>query len=660
MHILKPVLRLCLVWAAFALFAIFKPASGVAQPASLNYFGLGGAININQHSLERQVYRGSELCGVFTDGSGLKPSFHFLYETKPAGWGLWLSPRLVFNNLGGDLTTAATDSGRIRNPIDSSLISSQREHRIDAAIPVIGLELFAKYKFDKTFFAFGGPTVSFLLSPSGEQQEVITQPSTGFFDETGTSTRVTRANAIEDASAIHAAIGIGIGADIPVAFRWTVTPEISAHIPLTKIVANDNWRVTQYRFGLTVKLDNSPKPIPSLQPIGNQIAGSIELLGLERNADGTVREVETPTIRVEEFVSREALPVLNSVFFETNSATIPSRYSRTSTLDSNVFRGRDALAAHHRLLEIVGSRMRSNPQATLTLNGIQTSDEAIQATLLAQSRAQAVADYLVSNWAIDRARINITVETRPSPADEQLREETQKVDLVPSDLAILDPFIVQDITRTMNPPGVRVKTDLASNDPIRSSNVTIGQKGGFNVNLGDQQPVYDWFSNENSGFPTTEMPLVATLSASTGKASFEAHDSAQVQQITIRKKRAERIADLEIERYNLITFEFDKASLDARADRIMMTISSEATSRDNIEIAGYTDLLGDQAHNDRLASDRATSVATALRNELQSKAPGAQIASRGEGESDLYDNRLPEGRQLSRTVRITIKRPIGE
>lgn len=122
-----------------ALFLLSSERS-FAQTDDLDYFGLGGGLNINQHSLERQVYRGSVFCGVFTDGSGLKPEFHFLYETKPAGWPIWLSPRLIYNNLGGDLTTDATDTGRIRNPVDSSLISSRREHRIAASIPALGLE----------------------------------------------------------------------------------------------------------------------------------------------------------------------------------------------------------------------------------------------------------------------------------------------------------------------------------------------------------------------------------------------------------------------------------------------------------------------------------------------------------------------------------------
>src|SRR6476620_3023729 len=80
------------------------PGRSIAQPDEPSYYGFGGGLNINQHSLERPVYRGSELCGVFTEGSGLRPEFHLLYETKPAGWPIWLSPRLIYNGPGGDLT----------------------------------------------------------------------------------------------------------------------------------------------------------------------------------------------------------------------------------------------------------------------------------------------------------------------------------------------------------------------------------------------------------------------------------------------------------------------------------------------------------------------------------------------------------------------------
>lgn len=655
MHLVLTLSRRIALLIAIMCFA-FLPQRSIAQSDEPNYFGIGGGLNINQHSIDKPVYRGSEFCGVFTEGSGLKPEFHLLFETKPKGWPLWLSPRLIYNGLGGELTAAATDTGRIRNPNDSTLISAQREHRINASIPALGLELFGKYKFNKTFFVFGGPTVSILLSPSGEQQEVILQPSTGFFDETGTNTRTVNENVLSEAKAIHAAFGLGVGADLPIAKKWSIAPEISVHLPITSIVSDDNWKVTQFRLALTLKMDDTPaEPEPPVLVARDTITGGIRLLGLDRNPDGTLREIENPVLRVEEFVSREAFPVLNSVFFDANEAAIPARYSNASTLDSSTFRGGDALSAHHKLLEIVGSRLRNSPQTRITLRGIQTGDDA----QLPEQRANAVGDRLAAQ-GIDRSRITIATEKRTAPSDPQLWEELQRVDILSDDPALFDPFFVQDVSRTMNPPGLRARTALRTNATLTESNVTIMQEGGFNVNLGEQREVMDWFAEDERQFPRTEMPLLATLSAKSDRASFSTFDTTQVEQRTIRKKRAERIADLEIERYNLITFEFDKATLDARAERVMKMIANEATSRDTIAIEGYTDLLGDEAHNAKLAADRATSVETALRNELRTKAPGAQLASRGEGERDLYKNSLPEGRQLSRTVRITIKRPIGE
>lgn len=645
---------------------IFLATIGICLPATTSqaqdqkpfYIGLGGAVNFNTHSLDIPVYRGSEFCGVFKEGDGVKPSFHGLVEWQPSNWPIWLSPRLTFNNFGGEIAAPAVDNARVRNPIDSSLVPATREHRLTANLPALALDAYAKYKFGEIAYIFGGPNLSFLLSPGADQEEVINSPSGAFFDETGTNTRSTNDGEIPNVSSFQAHFSIGAGADVKLAQQWYLSPEVSYSIPLTNIRSDVPWKVSQLRGGVTIKFNITPEPKPASIVVQNGISGSVQLLGLERAANGSLREFESPIIRVEEFVSRDAHPVLNSVFFDKNTGTIPTRYVRRGTLDTNTMRGSNALQVNHHMLDIVGYRLQTQPAQVLTIKGIQTSDEEAINPRLASDRANAVANYFMSQWSIDPSRFKMSSETRPVSTDPQLAEEQQKVELVSSDPSLFDPFMIQTITRTMNPPGLRVRSTLTSDAPIERSDIAVTQRGGFTLSS-PQVEQYDWFASNERELPSTEEPLVATLSASAGNVQFSTTDSSRVEQITIRKKRAERIADLEIERYNLITFEFDKATLDARADHVMDLISAEATNRDTIEVAGYTDLIGEPAYNDRLATERAKSVETALRSELRSSAPSATIASRGEGEVDLYDNSLPEGRQLSRTVRITIKRPIG-
>ena len=72
-----------------------------------------------------------------------------------------------------------------------------------------------------------------------------------------------------------------------------------------------------------------------------------------------------------------------------------------------------------------------------------------------------------------------------------------------------------------------------------------------------------------------------------------------------------------------------------------------------VTISGYTDALGDEIVNEKIALERAKAVSQRLqiRNAIV----------RGIGEKEiLYDNNLPEGRFYCRTVTITIETPINK
>lgn len=72
-----------------------------------------------------------------------------------------------------------------------------------------------------------------------------------------------------------------------------------------------------------------------------------------------------------------------------------------------------------------------------------------------------------------------------------------------------------------------------------------------------------------------------------------------------------------------------------------------------VRIDGYTDHVGLEEHNIQLSSARAASVRRALGADI----PEERIEIRANGESDLFDNSLPEGRYYCRTVHITVETP---
>ncbi|HEX5316485.1 MAG TPA: OmpA family protein, partial [Candidatus Kapabacteria bacterium] len=247
----------------------------------------------------------------------------------------------------------------------------------------------------------------------------------------------------------------------------------------------------------------------------------------------------------------------------------------------------------------------------------------------------------------------------PSPTDTKTgAEENQRVEISSSNPAFLDPLTVETISRTMNPPIIRLRANYSSRVTLAES--TLALKQGDRVLTSYRAPaaMVQWNPNPDD-LPRTDSPLVATmhLTDSIG-GTYQASDSANVELLTIRKKREERVKDKIIEDYNLITFEFDKSDLNDRSRRVIAEIAQSIVPNTRIVIKGYTDVTGESTHNLQLSQARAQAVAAALKESLGPQAASITFDTQGEGQNDLVDNRLPEGRFLSRTVFVELQKPV--
>jgi hypothetical protein len=142
-----------------------------------------------------------------------------------------------------------------------------------------------------------------------------------------------------------------------------------------------------------------------------KLTGDITAVGV----DSTGREIPNPVFNIEEFISNRLDPLLNYIFFEENSSELPPRYVRLSREESSIgamidsLSSESALDTYHNILNIIGKRMRENPNATLTLIGCNSGIGVEKNNLtLSRKRAEAVRDYLVDVWGISPK--NITVQ----------------------------------------------------------------------------------------------------------------------------------------------------------------------------------------------------------------------------------------------------------
>jgi outer membrane protein OmpA-like peptidoglycan-associated protein len=110
-----------------------------------------------------------------------------------------------------------------------------------------------------------------------------------------------------------------------------------------------------------------------------------------------------------------------------------------------------------------------------------------------------------------------------------------------------------------------------------------------------------------------------------------------------------------IEKYGLILFEFDRSDLKDRNQVIVNRVITRMAQLQSasMDIAGHTDIIGKEDYNIKLSERRASAVYGAM---LETGiAVGSQITYVGDGPNNPpYDNGIPEGRALNRTVIITL------
>ncbi|MBC8145492.1 MAG: hypothetical protein H7X80_07890 [bacterium] len=112
-----------------------------------------------------------------------------------------------------------------------------------------------------------------------------------------------------------------------------------------------------------------------------------------------------------------------------------------------------------------------------------------------------------------------------------------------------------------------------------------------------------------------------------------------------------------IERYSLILYDFDSAEPGRMNQRILDDhVLPEINANTEISIAGYSDVVGQEEHNYRLALARATRIATLIRRALGPEGYKSLEATAYREEDAPYRYDLSEGRMFSRTVIITLKK----
>lgn len=378
-------------------------------------------------------------------------------------------------------------------------------------------------------------------------------------------------------------------------------------------------------------------------------------------------QVRNPTIRVEEFPSINMHPLFLYVFFDEGSATIPARYLQLTPASADSFsmsslHHQGTLAIYHRMLNIVGLRLREHPKAKITIVGCN-NDAGVERgnVVLSQQRGEAVRNYLRDAWGIDPARMPVVARGLPAKPsnvnDSDGQVENRRAEIECSMSEITDPVITNDTMRTATPPTLEFRPVTGTTRPVKQWLLSTEQNSFMlrrNGGTGTPPSVFEWNINDDQlTIPRTEDPLETQFMVTDSSDSVYLSPTilTNINLVSIARKQRERLGDHETDHYSLILFDFDKSDLGAANVRLADFIRTKIASNSIVTITGYSDRTGDAAHNLKLSQARSIVTSLAVSSpKVQTNVSGVTKL--------LYPNDLPEGRFFCRTVEIKVETEI--
>ena len=640
--------KFSIIFLMFLLAGITGHSQKVKQQQPVWWFGASAAANFNFYRGTTQMLNENlTVPAAFHKGNGVRPYVSLLTEYHAnKKWGGMLN--LAYDNRGGKFKSVEAPCNCPAN--------------LSSNISYIAVEPSVRLSpLGTALYLFAGPTLNFNASKSfsytQEKQD----------DRKGKWSGIRKAS-------LSAQVGAGM--DFPLPARLSTTPmSLSPFVSFQTDFGHaprsvESWSFYTVRVGAAFKVGNIKKTTPAktlLKPVVQ-----------EKEVLFSVRAPkEVPLNRK----VKEIFPLRNSVFFDLGSTEIPNRYVLLNKTQAASFKeeqlqqgqpdnlntGRSSrqLAVYHNILNIVGDRMRSNPQSTIALSGASDKNPT-EGKMFAENIKQ----YLVTVFDIDASRITTEGRDKPVIPSEQpggtkelalLREGDRRVDIVSTSSELL--MQVGGSTQGFLKP---VQISALQENPLDSHVI-------FNA-IGADELLDSWFLEvkdeqgnvQHYGPYTTDQASVSgkTILGKSKQGSYKILMLGQTKSGHSVKKESS-VSFMEMDdpkqeglRYSIL-FDFDKSKTIATYEKFLTDIVTPLIPvNGTVIIHGHTDVIGDEKYNLTLSKDRATGTQQIIEHALsKSGKKGVKFETYGFGKDAAmapFENNSPEERFYNRTVIIDI------
>ncbi len=466
---------------------------------------------------------------------------------------------------------------------------------------------------------------------------------------------------------VRTAFAVGLGYMIPLNKNIHLTPEVSFRMPVNNVSANrnfDSWSVPQLRAGLNLTFGFAKKEEPAPAP-EKEHELSVRFKDV-RYYDNQGNAYPLKSVKVEDVQYSELFPLVPYVFVPENE-TAPAVENQTLVEKSEIGEFSisklepAAISINKSTLDIIGTRLKENPGSEVTITG--TIDNKKEPKALALQRAEFAKQYLLDNYNISEERINVRTSVLPekpsSSTDPDGIMENRRIEISSSSPKILEPIIIEsDNQRIADPNMIEFIPEIKSSDPITSWRMEITQADRVlrkNTGTGNPPPAMQWGIQPNE-LTNRQLPVDYTLTVmNSADLTKTASGTIPVEYISTSRKKSEDLPDKTVSKFSLILFDFDKAEIsDADMKIIDKYIVPAIKFNSTVKIFGYTDRIGEENYNRKLAEKRAQAVKDAISSKI--KAANVEVFGVGE-DVQVFDNDSPIGRHLSRTVQVHVVTP---
>ena len=265
-------------------------------------------------------------------------------------------------------------------------------------------------------------------------------------------------------------------------------------------------------------------------------------------------------------------------------------------------------------------------------------------------------------WGVEQSRIKIQARNLPRMASRSDtssgREENRRVEIIGSDI-ITGSVLTVDTLRKISMSKLVFEPKIDSDYEIEEWRIIVNKDNNIvkeftGKKLPKKRPVWTIDNQSNPElFYGNRFKYLIEVENKLGLKYQSPPKFIPIDRLTVDRKRLEQKSDTEFEYYSLILFDYGKSRLGPEHKKLVDFVKDRVETKSKVKVFGYSDSVGDENINKRIARLRAESVAKRL------NIPG--ISYEGIGESKLlYDNSLPEGRFYCRTVQIEIETPVGK